>query len=60
LRGVLSDGWGTRGGRHELLLAAVGHALDFAAWRSLARGQGLDDGRAVEVMVSMVRSAARE
>jgi len=43
-----------------LLLAAVGHALDFATWRSLARGQGLDDGRAVEVMVRMVRCAAWE
>ncbi len=31
MRSILSDGWGTSGGRHELLLAAVGHALDFAA-----------------------------
>ncbi len=60
MRSVLSHGWGARGGRRELLLAAIGHALDFAAWRSLARGQGLDDGRAVEVMVSMVRCVARE
>ena len=60
MRSALSHGWGARGGRRELLLAAIGHALDFAAWRSLARGQGLDDGRAVEVMVSMVRCVARE
>ncbi len=60
MRSVLSAGWGTRGGRHELLLAAVGHALDFATWRSLVRGQGLDDERAVEIMVCAVRCAARE
>ncbi len=60
VRDVLAAGWGVRGRRRVLLLAAVGHALDFAAWRSLARGQGLDDGRAVEVMVRMVRCAARE
>ena len=60
VRDVLAAGWGVRGRRRVLLLAAVGHALDFAAWRSLARGQGLDDGRAVEVMVRMVRCVARE
>jgi hypothetical protein len=38
----------------------LGHALDFATWRSLVRAQGLDDGRSVELMVRMVRSAARE
>ena len=60
VRDVLAAGWGVRGRRRVLLLAAVGHALDFAAWRSLARGQGLDDGRSVEVMVRMVRCVARE
>ena len=42
-----------------MLLAALGHALDFATWRSLARGQGLDDGRSVHLMVRMVRCAVR-
>ena len=60
VREVLTAGWGARGTRRELLLATVGHALDFATWRSLARGQGLDDGRAVEVMVRAVRCVARE
>ena len=40
MRSVLSEGWGTRGGQHELLPAAMGDALDFTTWRSLARGQG--------------------
>ncbi len=60
VRGILAAGWGARGKRRELLLAAVGHALDFGTWRSLVRGQGLDEGRAVELMVRMVRCAARE
>jgi len=42
-----------------LLLAALGHALDFLTWRSLVRQQGLDDEQAVELMVKMVRCAIR-
>jgi hypothetical protein len=37
------------------LLAAVALALDFQTWRTLVRGQGLDDDRAVALMVGMVR-----
>jgi AcrR family transcriptional regulator len=55
MRDVLSVGWGVRGKRRELLLAAIGHALDFGTWYSLVRQQELDDERAVEVMVGMVR-----
>ena len=49
-----------RGKRRGLLLAAVDHALDFATWRLLVRGQGLDEGLAVELMVRPVPSAAWE
>jgi AcrR family transcriptional regulator len=59
VRGILAAGWGARGKRRELLLAAIGHALDFATWRSLVRGQEMDVERAVELMVRMVRCAAR-
>ena len=59
VRDILAAGWGIRGKRRGLLLAALGHALDFVAWRSLVRGQGLDDGLAVDLMVRMVRSAVR-
>jgi AcrR family transcriptional regulator len=38
VRDILAAGWGSRGRRRELLLAALGHALDFATWRWLARG----------------------
>lgn len=60
VRDILAVGWGARGKRREMLLAATGHAIDFAAWRSLVRGQGLDDGLAVELMVRAARCAARE
>ena len=34
--------------------AAIGHALAFATWRSLAREQGLDDGQAAELVTRLV------
>jgi AcrR family transcriptional regulator len=45
-------------GRRPLLLAAIGHALDFETWRSLARRQGLADEQAVELMVQFVARLA--
>lgn len=50
IRDRLAEGWGARGRRKALLRAAVGHAMDFRAWRSLAVDQGLDDPGVVEVM----------
>jgi AcrR family transcriptional regulator len=46
-----------RGRRREEVAAAIGHTLAFATWRSLTREQGLDDGRAVELMCSLVGAA---
>ena len=40
------------------LRAAIGHALRFDTWRSLVRGEGLDDAGAAELMVDLVRAAA--
>jgi AcrR family transcriptional regulator len=39
--------------------AAVGHAISFSTWRSLAREQGLDDAAAVELMSAVVSAAHR-
>jgi hypothetical protein len=36
-------------------MAAIGLALDFQTWRTLVRQQGLEEDRAVELMVGMVR-----
>jgi AcrR family transcriptional regulator len=55
MRYVLATGWGVENERLPLLLATLGHALDFQTWRSLVRQQGLDDEQAVEVMMGMVR-----
>jgi AcrR family transcriptional regulator len=56
-RDVLLSGWRTRGRQRRLLVAALGHAVDFHAWSSLAR-QGLDDEAAVDLMVCLARTAA--
>ena len=34
--------------------AAIGHALAFTTWRSLALDEGLDDAHAAELMVRLV------
>ena len=57
-REVLVRGRPERGRRRERVKAAVGHAIDFGTWRSLARGQGLDDAGAVELMVRFVAAAS--
>lgn len=39
--------------------AAIGHALAFGTWRSLAVDQGLDDNAAAELMCRLVAAAER-
>jgi AcrR family transcriptional regulator len=51
----VTEGWDAEGERGEALLAAIGLALDFQTWRTLVRQQGLEEDRAVELMVGMVR-----
>ncbi len=53
----LAQGRSARGDRRRRIRAAIGHALDFRTWRSLARGQGLSRGQAVELMARMVAAA---
>jgi AcrR family transcriptional regulator len=52
---AVTEGWDAERERGEALLAAIGFALDFQSWRTLVRGQGLEEDRAVELMVGMVR-----
>jgi AcrR family transcriptional regulator len=59
MRDAIADAFGASGERHEALLAAIALALDLQTWRTLVRGQGLDDDRAVELMVGMVRCLMR-
>ena len=57
-RAVLLEGRRVRGRRLDRVSAAIGHALGFTTWRSLVREQGLDDEEAVEMMASLVETAA--
>ena len=49
----LACGWP----RPESVRAAVGHALEFETWRSLARRQGLSRKQGVEAMTRLVAAA---
>jgi AcrR family transcriptional regulator len=56
-REVLTQGRRQRGRPRARVAAAVGHAIAFPTWRSLAREQGLDDPEAVALMAGMVAEA---
>ena len=50
----LLKGSSARGGRRRRVRAAIGHALDFRTWCSLARDRELTRDEAVELMARMV------
>jgi AcrR family transcriptional regulator len=58
IRALLAAGWDAPAERQPLVLAALGHALEFDTWRSLVRQQGLTDEQAVELMVRLVSCLA--
>jgi AcrR family transcriptional regulator len=55
---VLMRGRGLRGHAARRTRAAIGHAVSFAAWRSLALEQGLADADSVALMCLLVGEAA--
>jgi AcrR family transcriptional regulator len=57
-RDTLMRGRRARGRARGRVVAATGHALAFSTWRSLVRGQGLDDLQAAELMCRLVAAAA--
>ncbi len=57
MRDVLAGGWAPEGDDSLLVTAAVGHAVAFSTWRSLALEQGLGDTDAVELMATLVSGA---
>ena len=59
VRDILMDGRPLRGKARTRVQAAIGHALAFPTWRSLAREQNLDDAAAADLMIRFV-SAARQ
>lgn len=60
LHKALMQGRRTRGRARVRLAASIGHALDFATWRSLTREHGLATNEAVELMVALVAAAGRQ
>jgi AcrR family transcriptional regulator len=59
VRDMLMRGRPVRGRRREDARAAVGHALAYTTWRSLARDQGLTDERAAALVCALVENATR-
>jgi AcrR family transcriptional regulator len=56
---VLSEGWGaTDAAARRLLVAAIGHALDFRTWQSLVETQGLSEQEAVEALLGLIDSVS--
>lgn len=59
IAGSLAAGWGTGPAGQRRLRAAVGHALRFETWRSLA-AEGLENEEVVEMMVQWIAGLAHE
>jgi AcrR family transcriptional regulator len=57
-RDTLMSGKGVRGPAHQRVLAAIGHALTFGTWRSLATEQKLADTQVADLMCRLVAAAA--
>jgi AcrR family transcriptional regulator len=55
---LLTSAWPARGQARRLVRQAVGHALEFTTWRSLAREQGCTRREAVQLMVALADVAA--
>jgi AcrR family transcriptional regulator len=54
---ALATGWGARGARRRVLLAAARHAVDFRTWRSLARDGEVNRATVVELTTAMISRA---
>ena len=55
---LLATGWGARGGRRAVLVAAARHTIDFQTWRSLARDGKIRRAAVVDLASAMVERAA--
>jgi AcrR family transcriptional regulator len=53
---ILAAGRRLRGQRASAVRAALGHAVAYSTWKSLAREQGLDDRQAADLMCRLVES----
>jgi hypothetical protein len=55
---LLASAWPARGQARRRVRQAIGHALEFTTWRSLARDQGCTTREAVRLMVALAGAAA--
>jgi hypothetical protein len=55
----LMSGRKLRGAAKRRARAAIGHAIAFTTWRSLAREQGLDDTEVVRLMGLLLAAAEK-
>src|SRR6476659_7245070 len=60
VRDDLQAAWPAHDRARARLGAAIGHALRFDTWRSLARAEALDDAEAADLMVALASAAARD
>jgi AcrR family transcriptional regulator len=58
MKETIASGWGPSEGIPQLVLGAIGFALDFKVWRAMVRTQGMSNEQAIELMVGMVRCTA--
>jgi AcrR family transcriptional regulator len=58
VREELLEGWGAEGLAGARLVAAIGHALRFDTWRSLARTEKLNDVEAAALMVNLASAVS--
>jgi AcrR family transcriptional regulator len=54
---VLASGWGARGTRRTLLVAAIGHAIDFRTWESFVQRGGISAEQGAQLMRGLIESA---
>ena len=58
VREGLTEGWEVAEPGRARLAAAIGHALRFETWRSLARMEEMEDGEAAELMIALAQATA--
>lgn len=59
-RDMLVDAWPVGGRARTRLRRAIGHALEFGTWQSLARRQGCSRTEAVALMLTLAQGAASQ
>ena len=58
MKETLAAGWESYEESSQLVLSAIGLALDFQTWRAMVRTQGMSDEQAIELMVRCAAGVA--